>query len=86
MPRSECVRASRVREICKPGLKRAEAAGYTAPRYSTWFDHGTGRDQDFTEVPTTKEALKRMVDQARLAAGPAGHGRSTLASAISFVY
>jgi transposase len=38
-----------------------------------WFDHGTGRDQVFTEVPTTKEALKRMVDQARLAAGPAGH-------------
>ena len=31
MPRHEWVRASRVREICKPGLKRAEAAGYTAP-------------------------------------------------------
>jgi transposase len=38
-----------------------------------WFDHGTGRDQVFTEVPTTKEALKQMVEQARLAAGPAGH-------------
>jgi hypothetical protein len=42
-----------------------------------WFDHGTGRDQVFTEVPTTKEALKRMVDQARLAAGPAGHGAAS---------
>ena len=31
MPRGERVRASRVRENCKHGLKRAEAAGYTAP-------------------------------------------------------
>ena len=38
-----------------------------------WFDHSTGKDQVFTGVPTTKEALKQMVEQARLAAGPAGH-------------
>ena len=31
MPRSERVRASRMREIFMSGLKRAEAAGYTAP-------------------------------------------------------
>ena len=31
MPRHEWVRVSRVREICKPGLKRAEAAGSPAP-------------------------------------------------------
>ena len=31
MPWTERIRASRVREICTPGLKRAEAAGYTAP-------------------------------------------------------
>ena len=31
MPRSERVRASRMREIFMPGLKRAEAADYTAP-------------------------------------------------------
>ncbi len=31
-----------------------------------WHDRGTGREQVFTEVPTTKEALNRMVDQARL--------------------
>jgi transposase len=37
-----------------------------------WFDHSTGKDQVFTEVPTTKEALNRIVDQARLAAGPTG--------------
>ncbi len=36
MPRHEWVRASRVREICKPGLKRAEAAGYTAPPLLDW--------------------------------------------------
>jgi transposase len=37
-----------------------------------WLDHGTGKDQVFTEVPTTKEALNRIVNQARLAAGPKG--------------
>ena len=31
MPRNERVRASRMWEICKSGLKRAEAAGYPAP-------------------------------------------------------
>jgi transposase len=34
-----------------------------------WFDHSTGRDQVFSEVPTTKEALNEMVEKARLAAG-----------------
>jgi transposase len=38
-----------------------------------WFDHSTGKDQVFTEVLTTKEALNRIVDQARLTAGPKGH-------------
>ena len=37
-----------------------------------WLDHSTGCDQVFSEVPTTKEALNRIVDQARLAAGPKG--------------
>ncbi len=37
-----------------------------------WLDHSTGTDQVFTEVLTTKEALNRIVDQARLAAGPKG--------------
>jgi transposase len=37
-----------------------------------WHDGRTGREQVFTEVPTTKEALNWMVDQARLAAGPEG--------------
>jgi transposase len=37
-----------------------------------WLDHSTGKDQVFTEVLTTKEALNRIVDQARLAAGPKG--------------
>jgi hypothetical protein len=37
MPRSEWVRASRVRENCTHGLKRAEAAGYTAPPLLDWF-------------------------------------------------
>lgn len=31
MPRSEWVRASRVREICKPGLKRAEVQRFAWP-------------------------------------------------------
>ncbi len=35
-----------------------------------WLDHSTGKDQVFTEVLTTKQALNRIVDQARLAAGP----------------
>jgi transposase len=38
-----------------------------------WLDHSTGKDQVFTEVLTTQEALNRIVDQARLAAGPKGH-------------
>jgi transposase len=37
-----------------------------------WFDHGTGRDQLFSEVPTTKQALNAMVAKARLAAGHHG--------------
>jgi transposase len=37
-----------------------------------WLDHSTGKDQVFTEVLTTEEALNRIVDQARLAAGPKG--------------
>jgi len=37
-----------------------------------WLDHSTGKDQVFTEVLTTKQALNRIVDQARLAAGPKG--------------
>jgi transposase len=37
-----------------------------------WLDHGTGKDQVFSEVPTTKDALNRIVNQARLAAGPKG--------------
>jgi len=41
MPRNEWVRASRVREICKPGLKRAEAAGSPAPPLLDFgFDSG----------------------------------------------
>ena len=34
-----------------------------------WLDHGTGRDQVFTEVPTTKEALN-----ADRRSGPPGGG------------
>ncbi len=37
-----------------------------------WFDHGAGRDQVFSEVPTTKEALNTMVEKARLATGRQG--------------
>ncbi len=37
-----------------------------------WFDHSAGRDQVFSEVPTTKEALNTMVDKARLATGRQG--------------
>jgi transposase len=37
-----------------------------------WLDHSTGKDQVFTEVLTTKEALIRIVAQARLAAGLKG--------------
>jgi transposase len=37
-----------------------------------WFDHSTGRDQVFSEVPTTKEALNAMIEKARLAAGQKG--------------
>jgi transposase len=37
-----------------------------------WFDHGTGRDQVFTEVPTTKEALDAIVEKARLETGRQG--------------
>ena len=37
-----------------------------------WFDHGTGRDRVFTEVPTTKDGLNGMVGQARTAAGRGG--------------
>lgn len=37
-----------------------------------WFDHSTGCDQVFSEVPTTKEALNAMVEKARLAAGRKG--------------
>jgi transposase len=36
------------------------------------FDHATSREQLFTNVPTTAEALKRIVEQARLDAGDAG--------------
>lgn len=34
-----------------------------------WLDRRTGKEQVFTEVPTTREALSDFVDQARLAAG-----------------
>ncbi len=37
-----------------------------------WFDHSAGRDQVFSEVPTTKEALNTMVEKARLATGRQG--------------
>ena len=37
MPWTERIRASRVRENCTHGLKRAEAAGYTAPPLLDWF-------------------------------------------------
>jgi len=37
-----------------------------------WLDHDTGCDQVFTEVPTTKEAINRMVEQARRTAGRDG--------------
>jgi transposase len=37
-----------------------------------WFDHSTGCDQVFSEVPTTKETLYAMVEKARLAAGRQG--------------
>jgi transposase len=37
-----------------------------------WFDHSTGRDQLFSEVPTTKEALNAIVEKARFAAGRNG--------------
>jgi transposase len=36
------------------------------------LDRGTGREQVFTEVLTTREALNHFVDQARLAAGRKG--------------
>jgi hypothetical protein len=38
MPWTERIRASRVREICTPGLKRAEAADYTAPPLLDWLN------------------------------------------------
>jgi transposase len=37
-----------------------------------WFDHSVGRDQLFSEVPTTKEALNAMIEKARLATGRQG--------------
>jgi transposase len=37
------------------------------------FEHGSRREQLLTEVPTTKQDLKRVVDQARRDAGPRGH-------------
>jgi len=37
-----------------------------------WFDHSAGRDEVFSEVPTTKEALNAMVEKARLATGRQG--------------
>ena len=37
MPWTERIRASRVRENCTHGLKRAEAAGYTAPPLLDWL-------------------------------------------------
>jgi transposase len=39
------------------------------------LDHATGREQVFTNVPTTPQDLNRIVDQARRDAGP--HGRVT---------
>jgi transposase len=36
------------------------------------FDHGTGREQLLTEVPTTEADLRRVVDQARRDAGRRG--------------
>jgi transposase len=37
-----------------------------------WYEHSTGCDQVFSEVPTTKEDLNAMVEKARLAAGRKG--------------
>jgi transposase len=37
-----------------------------------WFDHSTGCDQVFSEVPTTKGELDAMVEKARAAAGRKG--------------
>ena len=37
MPWTERIRASRMRETCTSGLKRAEAAGYTAPPLLDWL-------------------------------------------------
>ena len=37
MPWTERIRASRMRENCTSGLKRAEAAGYTAPPLLDWL-------------------------------------------------
>lgn len=39
------------------------------------FDHATGREQTFTEVPTTAESLQELVDRARRDTG--GKGRVT---------
>jgi transposase len=37
-----------------------------------WFDHSTGCDQVFSEVPTTKEELNAIVEKARAAVGRKG--------------
>jgi transposase len=38
-----------------------------------WLDRGSGRDQVFKDVPTTRETLVAMVDQALREAGREGH-------------